>query len=358
MTDRESPLSIRQDLLGVAPYVSPQLPARYRLNTNESPYPPPQAMVEEVAEELRAIALNRYPDRDATRLYDAISEHVGWSREGLWVANGSNEVFLHIFLGFGGGSRSSLVFEPTYSLHSLIPQIASTRVIVLDRAQDFHIDVKAALKTIEAEGPEVVIVCSPNNPTGDCEPLDTVEAFLDAAPGIVVVDEAYGEFAGAEHSARPLLDDHPNLVITKTFSKAWRLAGVRIGYMLAQPTLIAELARVRLPYNLSAITQILGEAAIRHSEDTLRLVDALVTERDRLAEGLREKGLKVYPAKANFVLFEIDDADRVWKELLERDVLVRNYSGSRGLENCLRVTAGLPEETDAFLAALWEVLRD
>jgi histidinol-phosphate aminotransferase len=224
------------------------------------------------------------------------------------------------------------------------------------RDETLHIDLDRALEVMAAEKPEIVIVCSPNNPTGDCESKATVEALLAAADGIVVVDEAYAEFAHASDSVRPLLKEHDNLVVTKTFSKAWRLAGVRIGYMLAQPALIAELARVRLPYHLSTITQVIGEAAIEHSDETLRLVDALIEQRDRVALALAEMGLKVYPSKANFVLFEIEDADRVWKELLEREVLVRNYSGVHRLENTLRVTAGLPEEMDAFLTTLEEVI--
>ena len=184
------PLDVRPDLDSVAPYVSPQMPARFRMNTNETPYPPPKALVEEVAEGLQKVALNRYPDRDANELFDAIAEHVSWPREGLWVANGSNEVFMHLFLGFGGGTRSTLLFEPTYSLHSLIPRITSTRVVQVGRGPDFSIDLDGALQAIEKEAPEIVIVCSPNNPTGMCERVETTQALLSKAPGIVVVDEA------------------------------------------------------------------------------------------------------------------------------------------------------------------------
>lgn len=353
---REPPLRVRDDLTDVDAYVSPQLPARYRLNTNESPYAPPQALVSEVTKQLEAIALNRYPDRDATDLYAAISSHVDHPTEGLWVANGSNEVFMHLFLGFGGAGRSTLLFEPTYSVHSLIPRIATTEVMQLDRSDDFSIDVDAAVKLIDRDAPEIVIVCSPNNPTGNVESLDTIRSLLEAAPGLVVVDEAYAEFARPEDSAIPLLDEFANLVVTKTFSKAWRLAGVRIGYMLAQPELIDELARVRLPYHLSTVTQLIGVAAIRHSGETLELVESLVEQRERASGSMRDMGLKVYPSQANFVLFEVEGADSVWKELLERDVLVRDYSGVSGLEDCLRVTAGLPDEMDAFLAALKEVV--
>jgi len=351
-----SPLSVRPDLESVAPYVSPQMPARYRMNTNETPYPPPESLVEEVAQGLKNVSLNRYPDRDATDLFAAISEHVSWPRDGLWIANGSNEIFMHLFLGFGGRERSTLIFEPTYSLHSLIPRIGNTRVIQIARAAGFTIDLDGALETIERQQPEIVVVCSPNNPTGMCEPLEITKELVDAAPGIVVVDEAYMEFTDDSKSVRSLLGAHDNLVLVKTFSKAWRLAGVRIGYMLAAPDLIAALARVRLPYHLSAITQLVGVAAIRHADETLELVKAIAAERDRISEGLERAGIVHYPSDANFVLFEVDDPERVWKELLDRGVLVRNYPGNERLDRCLRVTAGLPDETDAFLHALNEVV--
>jgi histidinol-phosphate aminotransferase len=349
-------LSVRADLAGVAPYVSPQRPARYRMNTNEAPYPPPEALVKEVAAEIGTITLNRYPDRDATRLFAAISDHVGWPKEGLWVANGSNEVFMHLFLAFGGPQRVSLTFEPTYALHTLIPRIAGTRTVRQERGVGFAIDIAAATAAIERDRPDIVIVCSPNNPTGNHEPRATIEALLSVAPGLVVVDEAYGEFAPADHSCIPLLENHPNLVVTKTFSKAWRLAGVRIGYMLADPALVAELARVRLPYHLSAITQVVGEAAVHHAGETLDMVRAICTERDRIVTELTTRGVTTFPSSANFVLFEVSEPDAIWQGLLDRGVLVRTYSGVPGLERCLRVTAGLPEETAAFVAALDDVL--
>ena len=186
-----SPLSIRADLAGSEPYVSPQQPARYRLNTNESPYSPPPALIHEVAEEFRKVALNRYPDRDARGLFEALCAHADWPREGLWVANGSNEVFLHLFLAFGGPGRTSMTFEPTYSLHTLIPRIAGTRTVQVARSDNFEIDIARAREAVAAERPDVIIVCSPNNPTGNTELRSLVEALLADAPGIVVVDEAY-----------------------------------------------------------------------------------------------------------------------------------------------------------------------
>lgn len=350
-------LTVREDLVSIAPYISPQQPARYRMNTNESPYAPPPELVTEVAAEIEAIALNRYPDRDANDLYDAMSGHLAWPREGLWIANGSNEVFMHLFLGFGGPGRKGMLFEPTYSLHSLIPAIASTQMIELPRSEDFTIDLDEAVAAIRKERPDVVIVCSPNNPTGGCEPLSIVRALLAEAPGLVVVDEAYIEFAHPHESVRDLLADHDNLVLVKTFSKAWRLAGVRIGYMLAQPELIAELARVRLPYHLSAPTQIVGRAALRHASKTLDLVRSIAEERDRIILELQALGLLTYPSRANFVLFEVEDPPLMWQQLLDRGVLVRRYADHPRLERCLRVTAGLPEETDAFLAAIQDIVR-
>lgn len=349
------PLSVRNDLVSVAPYISPQQPARYRMNTNESPYAPPPELVTEVAAEIEEIALNRYPDRDANDLYDAMSQHLAWPREGLWIANGSNEVFMHLFLAFGGPGRSGMLFDPTYTLHTLIPTIASTRVISLQRADDFTIDLDAAVESITSERPEIVIVCSPNNPTGGVEPLAAIRVLAEEAPGLVVVDEAYIEFAHADESVRPLLEEYDNLVLVKTFSKAWRLAGVRIGYMLAQPSLISELARVRLPYHLSAPTQVVGRAALRHASQTLDLVRSISEERDRIALELQALGVLTYPSRANFVLFEVDDPQRVWRALLDRDVLVRSYPDHPRLQKCLRVTAGLPEETEAFITAMREI---
>jgi histidinol-phosphate aminotransferase len=354
MTD--APLTVRSDLAGMEAYVSPQRPARYRMNTNESPYPPPTELVASVTEAFQRSSLNRYPDKDATALLDALAAYTGWSRDGIWIANGSNEVFLHFFLAYGGPGRTSLTFEPTYSLHSLIPRITGTRTITLPRAEDFSIDVDAALEVIGTERPEVVITCSPNNPSGNSDPVATIEALLEAAPGVVIIDEAYAEFATSDTSFVSLLERNPRLVITRTFSKAWRLAGVRLGYMLADPSLIEGIAKVRLPYHLSSLSQELGAAAIAHAERALEPVEALRIERERITLGLGSLGLTAFPSDANFVLFKVADADRTWTGLLDKGVLVRNYGSTPGLEGCLRVTAGLPEETDAFLSALEEVL--
>lgn len=356
MTVGSTGVSVRPDLEDLEPYVSPQRPARFRMNTNESPHPPPPALVEEVIDGLRTVELNRYPDKDARRLRTRLAEHADWAEDGLWIANGSNEVLMHLFLAFGGGGRSALTFEPTYSLHSIIPRIAGTQVVSLRRAETFEIDVESAVDAVREHRPEIVMVCSPNNPTGHCEPVATVRALLETTSGLVVVDEAYGEFADPGDSVAPLLAEHTNLVVVKTFSKAWRLAGVRAGYLVADPAIVSDLDRVGLPYHLSTFTQLAAEAALRHRDESLAAAQEVAAQRDRIAVELGALGLKTYPSKANFVLFEVDDPSSVWEALLARGVLVRSYAGRPGLARCLRVTAGLPEETDAFLSAMGEVL--
>ena len=351
-------LEVRPDLAGVAPYLSPQLPAAHRMNTNESPYPPPPALVAELLSELGSVALNRYPDRDATELFQALAAHAGWSPEGLWIANGSNEALSHLFLAFGGPGRTVLVFEPTYALHTLIPTIAGTGVLKAPRAESRRLDLDAAVRIVAEHRPEIVMLCSPNNPSGGTEPLDTVRALLEEAPGIVVVDEAYAEFAPRDERVGALLSEHSNLVIVKTFSKAWSLAGARIGYLMGDPLLVRGLARVRLPYHLSTLTQTVGIVALRHSDAVLSSVEAIVAERERISFELQAMGVKTFSSRANFVLFQIDDAPRVWESMLGKGVLVRNYSDHEGMRNCLRVTAGLPEDTTAFLSAMSEILDD
>ena len=355
---RKPGLSVRSDLAGLEPYISPQRPARYRMNTNESPYEPSPAFESDLAAAISAVQLNRYPDKDASDLREALSLRTGWPQAGISVANGSNEVLLHLCLAYAGTGRSVLTFEPTYSLHGLIPRMTGAEVVQLRRDDIFEIDLGAAIEAIRNRSPEIVMVCSPNNPTGGMEPLPSIEALLEEAPGIVIVDEAYSEFADPGDSARRLLAEHPNLVVTRTFSKAWRLAGARIGYALGDPTLIEGLALVRLPYHLSSLSQATALVALQHADECMRLAAAVAEERDRIAIELQAMGVKTFPSHANFVLFEVDDPRRVWSALLERDVLIRIYPGTPGLEHGLRVTAGLPQEADAFLSAMQQVLDE
>lgn len=349
-------LPLRADLEDVEPYVSPQLPARVRLNTNESPYAPPRTLTDALVREVEGMSLNRYPDRDARRLVDGLAAKWDWPGDGVWVANGSNEVFMHLYLAYGGPGRTSLTFEPTYSLHSLIPRLALTGTAQLSRDQAFAIDAGAAVAWMEEHRPEIVVACSPNNPTGGSTPLDDVAALCRAAPGLVVVDEAYGEFAPDGASAVSLLREHDNLIVVRTFSKAWRLAGVRIGYLLAAPEVVSAMAVARLPYHLSTLSQAVGIAALEAGDDTLEAVEEIVSERERIAGALAELGFRVMPSDANFVLFEVPGAASVWKALYERGVLVRSYERSPVLGSFLRVTVGLSDENDDFLRTLEEVV--
>jgi histidinol-phosphate aminotransferase len=347
-------ISLRPDLEEVEPYVSPQLHGVLRMNTNESPYGPPQSVVDALGRAVAGVELNRYPDRDATSLVAALAAKWEWPADGIWIANGSNEVFMHLFLAFGGPGRSVVTFEPTYSLHTLIPRIALTEVAHLDRDERFEIDAGAAAAHLRGSRPDVVVVCSPNNPTGGCTPPEAVEALLRATRGLVVVDEAYAEFADPAASVVPLLKQHDNLVVVRTFSKAWSLAGVRLGYLLAAPALVRKMAVVRLPYHLSTLGQAVGVAALGAEEDTVRNVARIVEERARVVAELDAAGMEVVPSQANFVLFRhpVVAGAALRDAILEKGVLIRAYPQSPALSGWARVTIGRPEDDDRFLDAL------
>lgn len=348
--------SLRSELEG-EPYGAPQVEAGVRLNTNECPYPLPQGFVRDLQEALAALDLNRYPDREATALRESLGTYVGRDPSTVWVANGSNEIIQHLCLAYGGPGRRALVFDPTYALHTFIPGIAGMEVVREPLTERFALPADAA-EASERHHAAIVFVCSPNNPTGNAQPIEMVEAICEATDGLVIADEAYGEFGGT--SAKPLLDRFPNLVIVKTFSKAFALAAARIGYALGDAALLAALERVRLPYHLSALSQAAGVTALRHADEALAILDRVRAERDRMADGLRDlEEVEVFPSDANFLLFRtVAPAEELWQALLERDVLVRDVSSAPRLERCLRVTAGTPEETDAFLTALPLALKE
>lgn len=350
------PPRIRDDLADVEAYRAPQIEASVRLNTNESPYPLPDGFADELAEAVRRIPFHRYPDREATALRKGLAERAGHPVEGLWVANGSNEVIQHLCLAYGGSGRRALVFEPTYGLHSLIPRVTGMEVIPARLGPDFMLSPEEARAAIARYRPSIAFVCSPNNPTGNAQLLAAVQALCEAGDGLVIVDEAYGEFGGV--SASLLLERFRNLAVVRTFSKAFALAAARIGFALADPAVVAELARVRLPYHLSALTQATGEVALRYASEATEVLATISAERDRLLSELsRTPAVEPYPSNANFVLFRTPaEAPSLWQGLLDRGVLVRDVSSAPGLERCLRVTAGTPEETDVFMKALGEAL--
>lgn len=349
-----TPALPRPGLRDVEPYHAPQLEAAARLNTNECPYPLPEAFRKELAEAVREIALNRYPDREATELREALAKHAGHPVEGTWAANGSNEVTQQLLLAYGGPGRKVVVFEPTYVLHERLSWVASCELVRLRLGEPWALtssDVQGAI----AVEPNVAFVCSPNNPTGNAQPIAVIEELVTGTDALVIVDEAYVEFGGESTAA--LVAQHANVVVVRTFSKAFALAGARIGYCLAAPAVVDDLRRVRLPYHLSALAQTAGLLALRHADDALAILDRICRERDRIIEVLTAMpGVQAFPSDANFVLFRPPKpATDVWRGLLDRGVLVRDMTAV--VPESLRVTAGTPEEVDRFLEALEEVLR-
>jgi histidinol-phosphate aminotransferase len=349
----------RDDVRALAGYHSPQVDVENRLNTNESPYAPPAEFVDRLAAAMRTVDWNRYPDRSATTLRTALGGFLGQPPGRLLCGNGSNEVLQTLLLAYGGPGRRALMFEPTYALHAQIARGTATEVVAEERGAGYEIDPVVAAAAIERARPAVVFVCSPNNPTGTVESRATVERVLtacDAIGAVLVVDEAYGEFA--PWSAIELVDESRSLVVVRTYSKVWSLAAVRLGFAVAPAWLITELEKVLLPYNLSVPTQLAGTIALEFRTDMERRVAALVEERGRLFAALATmNGIDVCPSGANFLLFRVDgDAHDLWKRLLARDVLVRDFSSWPRVEGCLRVTVGTPEENDAFLTALREEL--
>ncbi|CAL9410326.1 histidinol-phosphate transaminase [Streptomyces cellulosae] len=359
-------LPVRDELRGKSPYGAPQLDVPVRLNTNENPYPLPEPLVERIAERVREAArnLNRYPDRDAVELRTRLAEYLTKTTghpvalENVWAANGSNEVIQQLLQTFGGPGRTALGFEPSYSMHALIARGTGTGWISGPRHEDFSLDLPAAEKAIAEHRPDVVFVTTPNNPTGNAVPADAVRALYDAAqaarPSIVVVDEAYVEFSHGD-SLLPLLDGRPHLVISRTMSKAFGAAGLRLGYLAAHPAVVDAVQLVRLPYHLSAVTQATALAALEHTDTLLGYVEQLKAERDRLVAELRSLGYEVTDSDANFVQFgRFQDSHAVWRQILDRGVLVRD----NGVPGWLRVTAGTPAENDAFLDAVREIKKE
>lgn len=353
---------LREDLRGGTPYGAPQLEVPVRLNTNENSYDVPDDVVAAITEAVHVAAahLNRYPDREFLELREALAAYlvsqtgVGITADQVWAGNGSNEVLLHLVQAFGGAGRTALGFTPAYSMHPIITRTTGTTWVDGLRGTPsgaFDLDADLAVRQVREHRPQIVFLCSPNNPTGTALDLAVVEAVVDAAPeSLVVVDEAYAEFARpGTPSAMTLLDGHPLLVVTRTMSKAFALAGARVGYLAADPDLTDALRLVRMPYHLSDPTQAVALAAIRHDRSLLATVEAVKQQRDRIVEQLQALGYPPVPSDANFVLYGgLDDARRTWEALLERGVLVRDV----GIEHHLRVTAGTPEETSAFLQAM------
>lgn len=353
-------LPLRDDLRGKSPYGAPQLAVPVQLNTNENPHPPSQALVDDVVRSVRDAAANlhRYPDRDAVALRADLAAYLsartgtGVGTENVWAANGSNEVLQQLLQAFGGPGRRALGFVPSYSMHPILAEGTHTEWLQAVRADDFSLDVDAALAAIADRRPDVVLVTSPNNPTGQSISLPDLRRLLDAVPGILILDEAYGEFS-AQPSAVRLIAEYPSkLVVSRTMSKAFAFAGGRLGYLVATPAVIEAMLLVRLPYHLSSVTQAAARAALRHADDTLASVATLVKERIRVAKALQHIGFRVIPSDANFLLFgRFGAAPATWQRYLDAGILIRDV----GIPGYLRASTGLAAENDAFLAASAEI---
>jgi histidinol-phosphate aminotransferase len=353
-------LPLREDLRGRSPYGAPQLDVAVRLNTNENPYPPPPELVAELTRDVARVAeeLHRYPDRDAVALRTELAEYlsgatgVRLAAANLWAANGSNEILQQIFQAFGGPERTAMGFEPSYSMHPIIASGTRTEWLSAPRRADFSLDVPAAAALLRERQPDVALMTSPNNPTGgSIEPAELAE-LVEAAPGIIVVDEAYAEFSDRPSAVTLLAEYGAKLIVSRTMSKAFAFAGGRLGYLAAAPAVVDALQLVRLPYHLSVLSQAAARAALRHADATLRSVALLCSERDRVIEALAAMGYQVVPSDSNFMLFgEFADAKQAWQAFLDRGVLIRDV----GIPAHLRVSVGTQEENEAFLQAAKEI---
>ncbi|MFS0733359.1 histidinol-phosphate transaminase [Microbacterium sp. 1P10UB] len=357
VTVRLDDLPLRDDLRGMTPYGAPQAPLSVALNVNENTHPVPQDVADDILDAI-ALALrevNRYPDREFSALREGFADYLGHGleRDQIWAGNGSNEVLQHILQAFGGPGRTAFGFAPTYSMYPLLTRGTGAEWIAGTRGHDFVVTADDAARQVADARPDVVFLCAPNNPTGTPMGLDVIESVYDATDGIVIVDEAYQEFAPRdERSAVTLLPDRERLVVSRTMSKAFAFAGARVGYLAADPAFIDALRLVRLPYHLSALTQAAATAALRHAPVMLSMVDEIVAQRERISATVAALGYQPYESWANFVLFGgVDDPAATWRALYDRGILIRDI----GIPNHLRVTAGTEEETTAFLDALASV---
>jgi histidinol-phosphate aminotransferase len=347
-------LPIRDDLRGQTPYGAPQEHVRIQLNVNENTHPIPEDVALDIQAALATAirTVNRYPDREFTELRESLANYLGHglAARNIWAANGSNEILQQFLQAFGGPGRSVLGFRPTYSMHSIIASGTGTRWIAADRDEEYRISPETAVAAIERENPDVVFLCSPNNPTGTPLHLDTIVAAYEATEGMVLVDEAYAEFAPAAlPTALTLLKGRPRLVVTRTMSKAFAFAGARVGYLAADPAVTDAMRLVRLPYHLSAFTQAAAIAALAHTVEMLAMVDDIKSQRDRLLVELPKLGFAVHESWANFVLFGgVADPHALFEALLENDIIIRDL----GIDGHLRVTAGTEAETTEFLDVL------
>jgi len=355
-------LPIRDELRNVSPYGAPQIDVPVKLNTNENPYSPPAALVEAIAKNVAKIgtSLNRYPDRDAVELRAGLAEYIiresrtTVSHEQIWAANGSNEIMLQILQAFGGPGRKALTFSPTYSMYAEYARDTNTEFVAVARREDFSVDAELIVSAMTIHRPNVIFLASPNNPTGTAMDLDVLDVVLKAAPNtIVVVDEAYAEFRrkGVE-SAVTRVSKYPNLVVTRTMSKAFALAGVRLGYLVSSVEMVNALQLVRLPYHLSTVTQVVANTALSFADELQKDLEQIRTARDEFVNWSAQNGFETTQSDANFVLLgQFSDRHAAWQALVDRGVLVREV----GPDHWLRITIGTASEMEILKKALLEV---
>lgn len=350
-----SDLPLRDNLVGKTPYGAPQAAVPVSLNVNENTHPLPEAFIAEATEALAAAlrGVNRYPDREFMGLREALAGYLGYdlTPEQVWAANGSNEVLQQILQAFGGPGRTLMSFTPTYSMYPLLADGTDTGWIGVPRDGDFRVTPELAVAAIREHQPDIVVLCAPNNPTGTPMALETVIAAYDAFDGILVVDEAYKEFDTTTESAISLLEGRHRLIVSRTMSKAFAFAGVRLGYLAADSAVVDALRLVRLPYHLSGLTQAAAETAVKHSEAMLATVGEIRAQRDRLGAALSELGYTVHESGANFLLVGgFADPANVFERLRAQGILVRDL----GIDGHVRITAGTEEETSAVISAIEE----
>ncbi len=349
---------LRADLGVMEGYHSAQVDVEVRLNVNESPFPPPDGFFDQLAKHVQTTSFHRYPDRQATELRQALARVHGVRPEQIFIANGSNEVLQCLQLAFAGPGRPVATFEPTYAMHGTVARMVGAPVLEAERADDFSIDPAEVARICAADpAPSLTFICNPNNPTGMAETKESITALLAAVPGLLVVDEAYGQFA--DWSALALIDDDTPLVVTRTFSKTWSMAASRLGYCVGPERVIKPLwEKAALPYHLDSLKQVAGLVALEFVEEMELRVAQLIKGRERILDGLAGLGIETFPSQANFVLFRVEETcgKAVWQGLVDRSVLVRDCSGWPRLAGCLRVTVGTPEENERFLEALDEVM--
>ncbi len=349
-------LPLRRDLMELSPYGAPQIHSVARMNTNENPYAPSRELMEAIAGQINEISstLNRYPDRDAVSLRVGLADFINnlsatdLTAENIWAANGSNEIIQSLFLAFGDGK--ALGFSPSYSMHPLIAHVTKTIWVEGKRREDFSIDLAEALIQISKDSPKLTFITTPNNPTGTSLAIDEIAELAIATGkigGLLVIDEAYAEFSSIQ-SAVTFVKRFPHVVVIRTMSKAFAFAGARIGYLVADSKVVSAIQLVRLPYHLSTLTQAVGLVALKHSAASLRTVEKIRSDRDLISDAISRLGARVIPSNANFLLFSVIEPQRVWKELLDQGVLVRDV----GLSGYLRVTVGTPQENQKFIDAL------